>query len=71
MNNLNLTIAPAASGSFRRLAWNELVRRGDFVEDGKSGFEPWEGPPGFHASSFIKTIYRKYASRRKVAQKPG
>ena len=55
--------------SFRRLAWNELVRRGDYVEDGKSGFEPWEGPSGFHADSFIKTIYRKYSPRRKAEAK--
>jgi hypothetical protein len=43
----------------RRLKWNELVRRGDFVEDGRQGFEPWEGPTGFRADAFIKTIYRK------------
>ena len=28
---------------FRRLKGNELVTRGDFVEDGNQGFEPWEG----------------------------
>jgi hypothetical protein len=36
----------------RRLNWNELVRRGDFVEDGREGFEPWEGPSGFRADAF-------------------
>ena len=45
----------------RRLKWNEFVRRGDFVEDDRHGFEPWEGPSGFRADSFIKTIYRKPA----------
>ena len=56
--------------SLRRLAWNELVKRGDFVEDGKAGYEPWVGPSGFHADSFIKTIYRKYSPRRKAESKP-
>ena len=58
-------------GNFRRLAWNELVKRGDYVEDGKSGFEPWVGPTGFHADSFIKVIYRKYSPRSKAVLKPG
>ena len=51
--------AAAVVTSFRRLAWNELVRRGDFVEDGRSGFEPWEGPSGFRADAFVKQIYRR------------
>jgi hypothetical protein len=45
--------------NFRRLAWDELVRQGDFVEDGHQGFEPWEGPSGFRADAFVKTIYRR------------
>jgi hypothetical protein len=65
----DLSATATAPGSFRRLAWNELVKRGDFVEDGKSGYEPWEGPSGFHADSFIKTIYRKYSPRRKTEPK--
>jgi hypothetical protein len=40
------------------LKWNELVRRGDFVEDGRDGFELWDGPGGFRAASFVKQIYR-------------
>jgi hypothetical protein len=48
-------IAPA---SLRLLKWNELVRRGDFVEDGRQGFEPWVGPGGFRADAFVKPIYR-------------
>ena len=57
--------APLAGGSgkFRRLKWDEQVRRGDFVEDGKQGFEPWDGMVGFRADTFVKTIYR----RKKVA----
>jgi hypothetical protein len=45
--------------SLRLLEWNELVRRGDFVEDGRGGFEPWDGPSGFRADAFIKQIYRR------------
>jgi hypothetical protein len=66
-----LTGTAAHPGSFRLLRWNELVKRGDYVEDGKLGFEPWIGPAGFHADSFVKTIYRKYSPRRKAEQKPG
>jgi len=43
----------------RRLKWNELVRRGDYVADGQQGFEPWEGPSGFRADAFVKQIYRR------------
>jgi hypothetical protein len=42
----------------RPLKWNELVRRGDFIKDGREGFEPWDGPSGFRADAFIKQIYR-------------
>ncbi len=52
---------PSAVGPdcLRPLKWNELVRRGDFVEDGRGGFEPWVGPNGFRADAFIKQIYRR------------
>ena len=63
MNKIHPSIPAKVAASFRLLAWNELVRRGDFVEDGNSGFEPWDGPAGFHAGSFIKTIYRKFAGK--------
>jgi hypothetical protein len=45
----------------RPLKWNELVRQGDFVKDGRRGFEPWVGPSGFRADAFVKAIYRKLA----------
>ena len=45
--------------NFRRLRWNEQVRRGDFVEDGKQGFELWAGMVGFQADTFVKAIYRR------------
>ncbi len=44
---------------FRRLKWNELVGRGDFVTNGRQGFQPWEGPSGFQAGTFVKPIYRQ------------
>jgi hypothetical protein len=45
----------------RRLKWHEQVKPGDYVKDTCRGFEPWEGPSGFRADMFIKTIYRKLA----------
>ena len=48
---------------FRRLKWNELVSLGDFVANEHRRFEPWEGPSGFRADAFVKTIYRRYKSR--------
>jgi hypothetical protein len=29
---------------FRRLKWNEVVWSGEFVADGRLGFELWEAP---------------------------
>jgi hypothetical protein len=43
---------------FRRLKWNEVVCRGDFVSDERLGLELWEGPGGFQADTFVKPIYR-------------
>jgi hypothetical protein len=53
----------------RPLKWNELVRRGDFVADGKQGFEPWVGPSGFRADAFVKQIYRQWRDRPAIAKK--
>jgi hypothetical protein len=50
-------------GSLRRLKWDEVVSRGDFVADGERGFAPWEGPGGFRADAFVKPIYRKQSAR--------
>jgi len=44
---------------FRRLKWNEVVYRGDFVVDERLGLELWEGPGGFQADTFVKPIYRR------------
>jgi hypothetical protein len=54
-NNPGSNVSP---DRLRPLKWNELVRPGDFVEDGQKGFQPWEGPGGFRAASFVKKIFR-------------
>ncbi len=51
------------AAGLRKLAWNELVRKGDFVADGYDGFEPWEGPSGFRADAFVKPTYRRGAMK--------
>jgi hypothetical protein len=50
---------PVVLEHLRPLKWNERVQRGDFVADGRQGFELWEGPGGFHAGTFVKQIYRR------------
>jgi len=59
MNKKAASAIAAVLDRFRPLKWNELVRRGDFVEDGNQGFAPWEGPAGFRADAFVKQIYRR------------
>lgn len=54
---------PATPESFRALRQNEVVRRGDFIAAEPAGFAPWEGPNGFHADAFVKTIYRRLAGQ--------
>jgi hypothetical protein len=60
-------ISPATNGMvqehFRPLKWDERVQRGDFVDDGRQGFEPWVGPAGFRADAFVKQIYRRLKNR--------
>jgi len=55
---------------FRRLKRNELVTRGDFVADEQRGFEPWEGPSGFRADAFVKSVYRRHRSRSRATLNP-
>jgi len=55
--------------SFRPLRWNELVKRGDFIMNGDQGFELWEGPSGFRADAFIRTIYRQLTRRTLAARR--
>ena len=69
MSEINPSIIAVVPKRLRRLKWNELVRCGDFVENGCLGFEPWVGPAGFRADAFIKTIYRKLAHPQAIARK--
>ena len=68
--NEDISSAPlAVLDRLRPLKWNELVRRGDFVENGQQGFELWEGPGGFRADAFVKQIYRLLGRRPVGAKK--
>jgi hypothetical protein len=69
MSGTDLSAIAAVPKRLRRLKWNELVRRGDFVEDSRHGFEPWDGPGGFRADSFIKAIYRKLSRQPAIRRK--
>jgi hypothetical protein len=60
---------PTVPSGYRRLKWNEVVSVGDFVADGHQGFIPWEGPGGFRADSFEKTIYRQSGGHVPAAKK--
>ena len=62
-----VTIDGTTTKHFRRLKQNELVSVGDFVSDNHEGFEPWVGPSGFQAGSFVKPIYRQ--TRAKIASR--
>jgi hypothetical protein len=53
----------------RPLEWDELVMRGDFVQDANLAFQPWEGPSGFRAGTFVMQIYRRLDWRQTVAKK--
>jgi hypothetical protein len=57
------SVATVVRKELRRLKWDELVRRGDFVANGHRGFEPLDGPIGFRADAFVKQIYRRLGSR--------
>jgi hypothetical protein len=59
MNEANPSAIAIVAACLRPLKWNERVCRGDFVEDGRAGFEPWVGPSGFRADAFVKQIYRR------------
>lgn len=64
MKQAHLENPPAG---FRRLQENEVVSRGDFVLNDLQGVEPWEGPGGFRADSFVKQIYRRVTTVRPAA----
>ena len=69
MNKTDPSAIAIVRECLRRLKWNELVRRGDFVEDGRDGFEPWVGPSGFRADAFVKQIYRRLRRQPANARK--
>ena len=69
MNKTCSSVAMAVPNRLRPLKWNELVRCGDFVENGREGFEPWVGPSGFRADAFVKQIYRQLSRRTAGAKK--
>jgi hypothetical protein len=68
MNEHTALVTAEIPEHLRPLKWNELVRPGDFVADGKQGFEPWVGPSGFRADSFVKQIYRQWRNRPAIAK---
>lgn len=51
------------SKRLRLLKWNELVKLGDFVMNDRRSFELWDGPTGFLANAFVKSIYRQDKGR--------
>jgi hypothetical protein len=59
MSESDSPVLPVLLEHLRLLKWNERVQRGDYVPDGRKGFEPWEGPAGFRADAFVKQIYRR------------
>lgn len=70
MNEADSSAVAIVPNCLRPLKWNELVRRGDFVKDGREGFEPWVGPSGFRADAFVKQIYRQLRYRPSGNRKP-
>ena len=69
MNGIASAAVVNVPNCLRPLKWNELVKPGDFVEDGRKGFEPWIGPSGFRADAFVKQIYRQLRRRTAGAKK--
>jgi hypothetical protein len=65
----DLSTQPVALEQLRLLKWNERVQRGDFVPDGRQGFELWDGPSGFRADAFVKQIYRRLRRQPAAAKK--
>ena len=47
----------------RRLRWDEVVGRGDFVANDRREFDRWDGPTGFRADAYVRRFYRLVESR--------
>ena len=69
MNDDNPAVIASIPEALRLLKGNEIVRPGDFVGDGRNGFEPWVGPRGFRAAAFVKQVYRPQERRATGAKK--
>jgi hypothetical protein len=69
MNEADSSALPVLLEHLRLLKWHERVQRGDFVADGRKGFEPWVGPSGFRADAFVKQIYRRLRRQPAGAKK--
>jgi hypothetical protein len=69
MRSKNISMNRALGERLRPLKLNELVRHGDYVGNGRHGFEPWDGPGGFRADAFVKKIYRQRGRRSNGAGK--
>jgi hypothetical protein len=70
MNKDALSAVNSVPGRLRPLKGNERPEPGDFVEDGSGSFEPWIGPSGFRADTFLKQIYRRYHRPSNGTNKP-
>jgi len=57
-SNLMTLNQAVESAHFRQLNWNEIVIRGDYVGNDRQEFEPWVGPSGFQAGTFVMPIFR-------------
>ena len=66
---MKLNLKPVVPRRLRRLKWNEQVSLGDFVRNEHRCFELWQGPGGFRADSFVKSIYRRYKNRSTATKK--
>jgi len=51
---------------FRRVRPYELVMPGDYIKDSERSYQPWDGPRGFRAASFVKEVYRPEQKRSHV-----
>jgi len=67
LSDIETAVEAAVPPGYRRLKRDEVVAHGDYVMDEQQQIQLWEGPGGFHASSFWKPIYRREKSVPPVA----
>ncbi len=63
-NETSTPVGASIPKGFRRLKWNEMVNRGDFVANPNRRLEKLDGLTGFRAGSFVQPIYRATKGRR-------